>query len=144
MVKRVMDRMPPVKSVMTPFPHWIEASDPLGAARNMLAKHSIRYLPVMDQGQLIGVFSDSDLQQVEESGTGELRVRDVPLTTAFIVDRLEPLDRVLRRMAAEHLDPALVVLSGKLVGIFTMTDACRPFGEFLRSISPDDGGDDAA
>lgn len=136
--------MPPVKAVMTPFPHWIEASEPLSAARAMLAQHSIRHLPVMDEGQLIGVLSDSDLRQVEAGGGGKRRVRDVPLTAAFIVDRLEPLDRVLRRMATEHLDPALVVLSGKLVGIFTLTDACRSFGEFLRSIFPEDGGDDAA
>ena len=52
--------------------------------------------------------------------------------------------RILGAELREHIGSALVVKGGKLAGIFTMTDACRSFGEFLRSIFPDTGKDSAA
>ena len=39
---------------------------------------------------------------------------------------------------------ALVARRGKLVGIFTFTDACRLFAEWLRGRFPDPDADDAA
>ena len=56
----------------------------------------------------------------------------------------EPLDVVLRRMVQANVESALVVKEGRLVGIFTRTDACRCFGELLRSLFPRGHDDDAA
>ena len=40
---------------------------------------------------------------------------------------------------ALHIGSALVTKHGKLVGIFTVTDVCRVFAEFLKSLRlPDD------
>jgi CBS domain-containing protein len=47
-------------------------------------------------------------------------------------------------MARDHIGAALVVRRGKLVGIFTVTDACRLFAEWLRVRFPGSGGDEAA
>jgi hypothetical protein len=47
-------------------------------------------------------------------------------------------------MAEYHIGSALILKQGKLVGIFTATDACRCFGEYLRALFPDDTGNDAA
>ena len=44
----------------------------------------------------------------------------------------------------QDFDAALVVKNDRLVGIFTMTDACHFLGDLLRSLFPRDHGDDAA
>ncbi len=92
--------------------------------------------------------SDRDLRAARGSdrrpaAEPELRVGDV-CASAYVVDLDEPLDNVLLAMADRHIDAALVVRQGKLVGIFTMTDACRSFGEHLRDHFHPPKGDDAA
>ena len=73
-------------------------------------------------------------------GDPTLRVRDVTLPDVYVVDLSTPLDEVLSHMARSHLSCALVRKGARLVGVFTTTDACRLFGEFLRGQedSPDD------
>ena len=140
-------RMPRVKSVMTPFPHSVELDAPVGACRDFMMEHQIRHLPVTDNKKLIGVVTDRDIKlflgpDFDYPKESELTVRDVYIAEAYIVDLNEVLDTVLLTMAQKHLGSALVTRKGKLVGIFTVTDACRSFGEFLRDQFPSDNGDD--
>jgi CBS domain-containing protein len=62
---------------------------------------------------------------------------------AYIVDLETPLDEVLDHMAANQIGSAIVTRQGKLAGVFTTTDACRSFAEFLREQSRHPGGDAA-
>ena len=78
------------------------------------------------------------------AGRATLRVRDVVPRDAYIVELTEPLDVVVLHMARHRIDCALVVKRQRLVGIFTMTDACRFLGGWLRSLFPRGDGDDAA
>ena len=36
--------IPPVKAVMTPFPHWIASEQPVSEAVRLMADHDIRHL----------------------------------------------------------------------------------------------------
>jgi len=143
-----LKEIPRVKTVMTPFPYSIEQRDPLEKARDMMAKHRIHHLPVMDKGTPVGAIRRRDLQRALDQGPGEdgkpLTVADVPREEAYVVDLSEPLDRVLLHMADQHLGAALVVKDDRLAGIFTLSDACRSFCENLRQQFPASGGDDAA
>jgi hypothetical protein len=47
-------------------------------------------------------------------------------------------------MARDRLGSALVTRRGKLVGVFTVTDACRLLADWLRASFPVAGGDDVA
>ena len=47
-------------------------------------------------------------------------------------------------MAEQRMGSALVVRRGKLVGVFTVTDACRLLAAWLRERFPDPAGDDVA
>lgn len=136
-----MRSIPPVKSVMTPFPHWIDAADPVGRAGAMMSEHGVRHVPVMERGRPVGVLGARDIdERVAGLPCGEVCDRNV-----YIVDRFEPLDRVLAHMADHRYEAALVVREGKLAGIFTITDACRAFGKLLQTLFPrGDGEDDAA
>jgi len=142
-----IDHMPTVKVAMTPFPYAVDADAPLSEARAMLAEHGVHQLPVTDGGRLIGVVTDRDLDLVAASARGRptgARVRDASSPGACVVEDGERLDRVLDAMARTHAAAALVVRRGKLVGIFTFTDACRLFADWLRVRFPEPGGDDAA
>jgi CBS domain-containing protein len=140
------DKIPSIKSVMTPFPWLVHIEDRLGRAAEMMAERNIRHLPVTEDGKLVGVLADRDLQLVMGAAASpeqraSLTVRDACVADAYVVETSEPLNRVLLTMASRHIDSALVVKNGKLAGIFTLTDACRCFGEFLESLFPEIGDD---
>ena len=135
-----MKAIPPIKAVMTAFPYWVDIDEPLVRAREMMARHAIRHLPVVEGSKLVSFLSEAVLQrEVEE----DCRVRDVRQTKAYVVALSEPLDRVLAHMAEHHLDCVFVVKDDKLAGIFTVSDVCRRFAALLRSLFPA-GGDDRA
>ena len=134
-----MERIPLIKAVMTPFPHTVGIDDSIETARKAMKAQAIRHLPVTEGERLVGVIS---AQEIEVAADGRA-VRDASLDDAYVVELTERLDRVLLAMASAHLGSALVVKRGKLVGIFTTSDACRIFGECLRNLFPDDD-DEAA
>jgi acetoin utilization protein AcuB len=143
-----MKHIPLMKSVMTPFPYSIDRNATIREAQAMMADHDIRHLPVKNNGKLVSVISDRDIrlatQRTAQRSIDELRVGDVCEAEAYIVDLTERLDSVLLRMAQRHIGSVLVAKNNKLVGIFTMTDACRCYGEYLRSLFPTGNGHDAA
>jgi CBS domain-containing protein len=103
----------------------------------------IRHLPVVRDGRLVGVITDRDLKRALDPALGlppknELFVEDVMVWDVYVVDSHTPLDVVSLEMADRHIGCALVVREGKLVGVFTTTDACRVLGERLRSLHDDD------
>ncbi len=145
-----MRHMPQVIAAMTPFPHSIDVEATLAEARLMMDAKDIRHLPVMAGGRLRGVISDRDLRIASGPGpqraAGEpLRVSDVFHEEAYTVEADAPLDAVASTMAQRHIGSALVTKDGKLVGVFTTTDACRALARVLRErFPPHFPGNDAA
>jgi len=138
-----------VQTVMTPFPHAVDADAPLRQARQMMLEHDVRHLPVKRGPKLVGVLSDRDLKRALDPALGlppgsELFVEDAMVHDPYVVETTERLDNVLYEMADSHIGSALVVKGAKLVGIFTATDACRAFGEHLRGEHPLPSGDEVA
>ncbi len=153
-----MDRMPAVAAVMTPFPHSIDVDAPLEQAQEMMTAHRFHHLPVMENGQVVGLVSEYRLRRALASsapgrpdplagmaGAEDVRrVRDICTRDPWIVPTAAPLDAVLARMAREQILTVLVTKEGKLAGIFTFTDACHHFAAVLRQKFPGAGGDEAA
>jgi acetoin utilization protein AcuB len=144
-----MIQVPAIRSVMTPFPYFVEAGDSLLVARTLMVREKVRHLPVKEGDKLVGVLTDRDLKRALDPELGlppkdELFVRDVFVRDAYTVDTSEPLDRVLEEMVDRHLGSVLVTSHGRLAGIFTATDACRILHEHLRTLAPTPPGDDAA
>ena len=134
---------------MTPFPYSIEDTASLWAANEQMQDHNIRHLPVLKDGQLAGIVSDRDIQIFRENfgkdeNQTEPTVDDVCMVGVYVVDLNESLDNVLSHMARNHIDCTLVTKNGKLVGLFTVTDACRSFAKYLRDQFLPSGGNDAA
>ena len=137
--------MPRIKSVMTPFPYSIEAGAPLSEARKMMAQHGFHQLPVMKDGDLVGVVSERRARALEraraDDSSSSASVEDATELETLVVDLGAPLDVVVLEMARRHVPVALVVKDGRLAGIFTVTDACRCLGEYLQREFPVGGGD---
>jgi len=137
----MVKHMPHVKSVMTPFPNSVELDITASQALEFMKKHDIRYLPATDNNRIIGVISEREIQihleyALTNSEGNQLTVKDIYLPDPYIVDLNEPLDNVLSVMSKKQIGSALVTRKGKLVGIFTATDACRSFSEYLKKQFP--------
>lgn len=141
-----MKQIPPIKAVMTAFPHSVASEAPVRRALEMMAEHGIHHLPVVEGERLVGVITDRDIRLAASAGTRgrDLIVADVETREAYVIELTEPLDVVALHMAERRIDAALVVKQGRLAGIFTLTDACRCLGQILRTLFPRGQGDDAA
>jgi CBS domain-containing protein len=131
---------------MTPFPYSVDVEAPVDEALRFMREHKIRHLPVTQDGKLVGMISDRDIKLMlgpdfAYPNARELKVRDAYVADSYIVDLATPLVQVLSHMAEHRLGSALVTRHDKLAGVFTTTDACRVFAEYLQqqlATAPDD------
>lgn len=131
-----MASIPTIGSVMTPHAIQVDVDATVGTAEDLMIDNEVRHLVVMDSGELVGALSDRDVAFTSSSPDSGLRdrvyVRDVCSFDVFVVEPNEPLDRIVTVMAERHVGSAIVSGGGKVVGVFTATDACRCLGEVLR------------
>ena len=131
-----MKRNPQVIAFMTPFPHSIEVDAPLEDAHRLMRGRRFRHLPVISGGEIVGVLTDRDIKLVLGPDFGspderELTVRDAYVERPCIVPASTPVAKVARVMAQNRIGSAIVTKHGKLVGIFTVTDACRALAKII-------------
>jgi len=144
-----LEHMPTVKLAMTPFPYTIDADASLAVAREMMVEHDIHHLPVTDAGALVGVISAHEVSLgtaivSARDAKQVLRVREACVLHAYVVEDTSPLDEVVGKMAELRIGSALVTRRGNLVGVFTVTDACRLLAQWLRDRFPGPGSDEVA
>jgi len=139
-------KLPNLITAMTPFPYSIERTAPIDQARALMDEHQVRHLPVTDEHDLVGIITDRDLRSALAVPEGKrvvsnLTVEDIFEDEVYCVDLETPIEEVLAAMAARHIGSAIVTRKGRLAGVFTATDACRVFAEFLAENfpRPDDG-----
>ncbi len=131
-----MKHNPQVIAFMTPFPYSVEVEAPLADAHQLMRARNFRHLPVMSCGALVGVLTDRDIKLILGPDFGnpcehDLKVRDAYLEQPCVVAASTPLAKVARVMADRHIGCAIVTKNDKLVGIFTVTDACRALAQVL-------------
>ena len=117
-----------ISEVMTPSPHPIGLDQPIQLAKKQMYQHSIRHLPVLEAGKCIGILSDRDIKlayAVDHEKAETLAVQDVCATDVYEVAPDTTLVTVAKKMSDEKIGSAIIVEHGKVVGIFTTTDACK-------------------
>ena len=137
-----MKHSPQVIAFMTPFPYSVDVDAPLASAHKLMREHNFRHLPVTSGGALVGILTDRDIKLVlgpDFGGTSEqeLQVRDAYVERPCVVPASTPVATVARAMADNHIGSAIVTKEGKLVGIFTVTDACRALARVLEGPQPE-------
>ncbi len=113
--------IPQIQKYMSVAPHSIGAEQPLTQAHELLNKHSIRHLPVLKGGKLVGMVTQRDLAVVEtlkDVDPKKVLVSDVMSPEVYTVSPESPLDEVTSEMASKKYGSAVVVQNGHVVGIF--------------------------
>jgi acetoin utilization protein AcuB len=107
----------------------------LSVAHAMMRRHSIRHLPVLKGGKLVGLVSDRDLRFIEtlkDVDPEKVSVEEAMATDIYAIDPSDPLAKAASEMAERKLGSAVVMQQGKIVGILTTTDICRALADLLR------------
>ena len=129
-----MKAIPTIQKYMTVLPHSIGDEQTLEKAQDMMRTHSIRHLPVLHGGKIVGVITDRDLKLV--SGLKDVDFRKIKVLEAYspepyITSPSARLDEVTAFMAEKKYGCAVVADNNKLVGIFTEIDAMKALASLL-------------
>lgn len=124
-----------VGEVMTVCPHTIGSDQKLAKAHQIMRELGIRHLPVLRAGELVGVLSQRDLYFLETISGVDIdidKVADAMTPDVFTTRPDEALRHVAREMANKKYGCAVVMdEDGRVLGIFTVTDALRQLADVL-------------
>lgn len=121
---------------MTPFPYSLDIAAGIDAATALMSEHVIHHVPITQEGQVVGVVSDRDIEIARRNRSGSSPVGRACFSPVYVTDLDTPLVEVLTEMAERHVDVTVVTRKGKLAGIFTAIDACRGFSDYLNEEFP--------
>lgn len=121
----------------------VEPDTPVHDALAMFKKEHIRRAPVVKNGKLLGIISESDLLNASPSPVTSLSVwemnyllskvtvKQVMTKKVQTVDVNTPIEEAARIMADTKIGGMPVMRSGNLVGIITETDLFKIFLELM-------------
>ncbi|MEG2658514.1 MAG: CBS and ACT domain-containing protein [Clostridiales bacterium] len=132
-----------VKTRMTTNPITVTSETSIAEAYGLVKENKIRRLPVVDNGKLVGIVTEKELQQLTPSKATTLSIyevnyllaktkvksamsKDVIITTP---DTL--LEEAAVSMRENNVSALPVVDNGKIVGIITETDIFDAFTDLL-------------
>lgn len=119
---------------MSRDPYSIESTDSLSHAKTLMRNHTIRHLPVIDGGELVGILSDRGILAVEAvpgMDLGHVEVGRVMEPTVYVLAE-DPIDEVAELMATKKLDSVVVRGHRGVEGIFTSVDALTALADLAR------------
>ncbi len=101
-------------------------------AIELMHRHSIRHLPVIDNGTMQGLVTESNLRQYFFPAMVEdISVSDVMIVNPIIIDPNASVDSAARLIHQFKIGGLPVLEKRKLVGIITITDILAAFIELL-------------
>lgn len=129
-----------VKDWMTKNPVTITDDTSMMKAIHLMKQHRFRRLPVMHDGELVGVVTDRDLKEASPSKAttldvhelyyllAELQVKDIMTRNPITVREDDTVEHAAQLML-EHTISGLPVVNaeGRLTGIITQSDVFRAF-----------------
>lgn len=139
-----------VKEWMTPEPVVIRPETTLPEAHRLMMEHSIRRLPVVDEGRLVGIVTLGDVRGAEPSGAtslsiwevnyllSRLRVDEIMTPRPFTIAAEATLGEAAQMMLSYKISALPVVDGdGRVVGIITESDIFRMVVQnWLREAEP--------
>jgi acetoin utilization protein AcuB len=117
--------MESIAACMTEFPVTVSETASVSEAIALMKTCRFRHLPVMRGGQVTGIISERDLRQAEIlSDCMTTVVSDFMTPRPYCVRAGTPILEVVSQMSRHKYGSAIVTSpSGKVLGIFTTTDA---------------------
>lgn len=90
-----------------------------------MAEKGVGLIPIMDEGKLVGVFSERDLVKrviAKNKSLVDTKVEDVMSTNLIIAETHEPNESVLAKMKEANTRHILVIEHENLLGVLSMRD----------------------
>lgn len=94
-------------------------------ALEMLASKNIGAMPVMEDGKLVGIFSERDYARkviLAGKNSTDTKIKDLMTAKVFCVSPSDSVDGCMLLMRDKHIRHLPVLDEGKLMGILTMRD----------------------
>jgi len=130
---------PAIDRFMTKGLHTIGHDQTLAAAHGMMQEHSIRHLPVLDAGKLVGILSLRDLHFIEtlqDTDPELVQVSEAMSQDVFAIGPRSSVRKVAAEMAEHKYGSAVIIDQGRVVGIFTTVDALQALSSLLDEQRP--------
>ncbi|MGI6408828.1 MAG: CBS domain-containing protein [Gammaproteobacteria bacterium] len=127
----------PVEEFTTPDPVSIEETMLLGDLLELMNREGFRHLPVVREGELVGIISDRDVRLFAGMPAADrdgLTAADIMTEDLLMIDASMPLDEAALKMSANKVSSLIVQEEGEFMGIFTATDALNALVEILRGV----------
>ncbi len=123
---------PNVAAVMTRMPIVLTPDAPLSVVARTMARHDIRHVPIIDNGELVGLVSHRDLIGAHD---GEKLVRDVMTEECAVTHPGASAAEAAAALLTLKIGCLPVLDNGVLVGIVTETDFVRVAYAVLAAVS---------
>lgn len=97
-----------------------------------MKKHSVRHLPVVENGQFLGLVTLGDLKQaIIASMIEQLKVSDVMIREPYTITRETSLEKAAQIIYEKRIGCLPVVEDEKIVGILTVNDILKAFIDIM-------------
>jgi acetoin utilization protein AcuB len=104
----------------------------LAEARALLDQHRIRHLPVVEDGNPVGIITDRDIRSAAPaSSLGQLKVGEIMTRNLIMVTPDTQVQEAAKLMVTHRIGGLPVQQEGKLVGIITETDLLNALVEIM-------------
>ena len=130
--------MPHVQKYMSTDIQTIGDEQTMLMAHRLMRQAKVHHLPVLRQGQLVGILSDRDLNLLESLSTVDpkvVTVSDAMNAAPYVVAPTTSLAEVVGAMTQQKHGAAVVCDHHKVVGIFTAADALVALATLLSARS---------
>ena len=133
----------PVSEFSSPALLQVEPDATIDQVVALMVDHNVRHIPVVSNNHAVGILSERDLVLLTRyAHPDRVIAADVMTKDPYHVNETTPLDEVAFCLSQRKIGSALVTdKNGKIVGIFTVTDALNALIETLRGdldFSPED------
>lgn len=121
-----------VKNWIHRQPITIERTALLQDAVQIMKENNIRHLPVMDDDELVGIVTESDVRQFSfPSMVEEIPIHEVMLTNPLTIDVNADIETAARIINDNKIGGLPVMEANKLVGVITSSDLLSAFIEVM-------------
>lgn len=127
-----------VKEVMTKNVITIESSELVKEAAELMDKHDIGCLIVVDEGKPIGIVTERDMLKrvlLQFRDPRITRISDIMSTPLMVSTPETELRDAVRLMNERRIKKLVVVNGGSLIGLLSITDVVRSLGFLEHTIT---------
>jgi acetoin utilization protein AcuB len=105
--------------------------DTVEEAIQLMRRFSIRHIPIIENGKLVGLVTESNLRAYLSSEKLQLPLKEVMILNPITVDPETSIDEAARIIYKYKIGGLPVITEGNLVGIITITDILEAFIELM-------------